>query len=286
MRALGFSSDDTVMLHASVKAVGWIVGGPDIVIEALLDVLGPRGTLMMYVKCEEPLNELEDWPEDWQQAYLDECPAFDPERTRSLRNWSILSEYLRTWPGACRSANPEASIAAVGMRAEWITSDHPLQYGYGSGTPLAKLCEVGGKVLLLGPLFDSLTILHYAEHMADVPDKRVECYRWPILRNGQCEWVNIEQFDTSGGIVTWPEGDYFMRISKEYMATGKCNSGKVGAADSYLFDANDLAAFAIAWLEERFGRSRRARELRRMNRGKPLKARLAYIGAVPTAQAV
>ena len=55
------------MLHASVKGVGWIVGGPDIVIQAILDVIGPAGTLMMYIKCEEPLNEIEDWPEDWQK---------------------------------------------------------------------------------------------------------------------------------------------------------------------------------------------------------------------------
>ena len=58
------------MLHASVKAVGWIVGGPDMVLRAILDVLGSTGTLMMYVKCEEPLNEIDDWPEDWQRAYL------------------------------------------------------------------------------------------------------------------------------------------------------------------------------------------------------------------------
>ena len=48
---LGLASGDTVMLHASVKAVGWIVGGPDMVLRAILDVLGSTGTLMMYVKC-------------------------------------------------------------------------------------------------------------------------------------------------------------------------------------------------------------------------------------------
>lgn len=61
---LGLVSGDTVMLHASVKAVGWIVGGPDMVLRATLDVLGSAGTLMMYIKCEEPLNEIDDWPVD------------------------------------------------------------------------------------------------------------------------------------------------------------------------------------------------------------------------------
>ena len=107
---LGLAAGDTLMLHASVKAVGWIVGGPEMVLRAILDVLGSTGTLMMYVKCEEPLNEIEDWPEEWQKAYLEECPPFDPSRTRAFREWSILTEYLRTWPG---------HVAAPIPRHEW-----------------------------------------------------------------------------------------------------------------------------------------------------------------------
>ena len=253
LKGMGLIAGDTVMLHASVKAVGWIVGGPDMVIQALVDVVGPDGTLMMYVKCEECLDELEDWPDDWQQAYLEECPAFDPERTRALRGWSILTVYLRTWPGARRSNHPEAGMTAIGGKAEWITADHPLQYGYGKGSPLAKLCEVGGKVLLLGPLLENLTILHHAEHLADLPNKNVERYRWPMLQDGKRVWVEIEQFDTCGGIVDGIEEDYFPRLAEEYMAHGKGRKGKVGVAESYLFDAGDLKDFAVAWLEERYG---------------------------------
>ena len=54
---LGIKPTNTIMLHASVKAIGWIVGGPDVVIQALLDVLGKEGTLMMYVGWENsPYN--------------------------------------------------------------------------------------------------------------------------------------------------------------------------------------------------------------------------------------
>ena len=141
---LGIASGDTVMLHASVKAVGWIVGGPDMVLRAILDVLGSTGTLMMYVKCEEPLNEIDEWPEEWQKAYLEECPPFDPSRTRAFREWSILTEYLRTWPGACCSTHPEARMAAVGAKAKWITSDHPLQFGYGADSP-SRSCAIFGE---------------------------------------------------------------------------------------------------------------------------------------------
>lgn len=247
---LGLVSGDAVMLHASVRAVGWIVGGPDTVLRAMLDVIGSTGTLMMYIKCEEPLNEIDDWPEDWQKAYLAECPPFDPYRTRANRHWSILTEYLRTWPGVRCSDHPEARVAAVGAKAEWITADHPLQFGYGADSPLEQLCDVEGKALLLGPLFDSLNILHYAEHIADVPNKRTERYRWPVLRNGRCEWIAFEQFDTSHGIVDRLDGGYFQRIVEEYLDCGSVARANVGAADSFLFDARDLADFAIEWLEK------------------------------------
>jgi aminoglycoside 3-N-acetyltransferase len=86
LRRLGVRSGDTIMLHASVKAIGWIVGGPDVVILALLDVLGRRGTLLMYVAWEEDAPySLAELPSKWQEAYLKECPPFDPARSRANR---------------------------------------------------------------------------------------------------------------------------------------------------------------------------------------------------------
>jgi len=252
LRKLGVTAGQTVMLHASVKAIGWIVGGPNVVIQALLDVLEPEGTLMMYVGWEDAPYNLAEWPEDWQRAYLAECPPFDPATSRAYRKWSILTEYLRTWPGVFRSNHPDGSFAAVGALARWITENHPMQYGYGPGSPLAKLCEVKGKVLLLGAPFNTITLLHYAEHMAKVPNKRIVHYKMPVLRDGQRVWVDIEEFDTCRGIVADAE-EYFKTIVHEYLSSGKGSSGKIGAAQSYFFDAAGLAEFSIQWLEKTFG---------------------------------
>ena len=251
LKKLGVAAGDTIMLHVSVKAMGWIVGGPDIVIQALLDVIGPEGTLMMYVGWEDSPCELKQWPENWQKAYLQECPPFDPATSRAYRKWSILTEYLRTWPSAFQSNNPDASCAAVGARAQWLTENHPLQYGYGPGSPLAKLCEAKGKVLLLGAPFGSITLLHYAEHMANVPNKQIVHYRMPMLKEGQRVWVDVEEFDTCGNVLSGAK-EYFELIPREYLASGKGKSGKVGYAQSHLFDATDFIEFAIQWLERRY----------------------------------
>jgi len=254
LKKLGVKPADTIMLHASVKSIGWIVGGPDVVIQALLDVVGAKGTLMMYVGWEDSPYRLAEWNEEWQQAYLNECPPFDPKKSRAYRKWSILTEYLRTWPRAYRSSNPEASCAAVGARAKWITENHPLQYGYGPGSPLAKLCEVNGKVLLLGAPFGTITLLHYAEHIVKVPNKRIVRYRMPILQDGKKVWVEIEEFDTCGDVLP-NASEYFEIVPRKFLASGKGRSGKVGAAQSHLLDADELVKFAVQWIERKYGNS-------------------------------
>ncbi len=248
---LGVEAGQTVMLHASVRAIGWIVGGPDVVLHALREVLTPQGTLMMYAGWEERVEHFDEWPPETQAAYLAECPPFDPATARANRKWSILTEYLRTTPGAQRSGNPCASIVAVGAKAQWLTENHPLQYGYGPGSPLAKLCEIG-EVLQIGVPIETLTLLHYSEHMANVPHKRIVRFRVPLLRDGRRVWAEIEEFDTSEGIRDWPDGDYFAAIARDYLASGHGRRGMIGAAQASMFDAVTLHAFAVQWLEREF----------------------------------
>ena len=197
---LGIAPGQVVMLHASVKAIGWVVGGPDVVLQAILETLTSTGTLMMLASWEDNPYDLQRWPEARRRAYEEKCPAYDPATSRAdHREMSILAEYLRTWPGAQRSAHPFCYVA-VGARAQCLTADHPLQYGNGPGSPMAKLCELGGKVLLLGPLFRNLTILRHAEHLANVPSKRLDHCRMPVLCDGRRVWVEIEEYDTTLGI--------------------------------------------------------------------------------------
>lgn len=250
LQDLGVRAGMVVMLHAAVRQIGWVVGGPEEVLHALLETLTPSGTLMMYVSWEDDTENWCDWSSERQASYLAECPPFNPLTSRAKRQWSILTEYLRTMPGAFRSANPCASMAAIGARAEWITRDHPLQYGYGPGSPLAKLCEAEGYVLLLGAPLDTVTLLHHSEHVAAIANKRTVRYKVPVLEQGECRWIEVEEFDTAESIVDGKNAEeYFPAIMNAYLSTGMGKSGLVGDARSYLFDAHDLNQFAISWLE-------------------------------------
>lgn len=249
LQALGLEPGRTIMLHTSVKAVGPVMGGPNTILQAVLDVLTPAGTVMMYAGWEDIPDTVHELSPEAQAVYLDQHPGFDPALARAVRENSVLAEFLRTWPGTRRSANPEASMVANGARAEWLTADHALSYGYGAGSPLEKLTQVGGQVLMLGAPLDTLTVLHHAEYRARLRHKRVIRYTCPVLQDGRKVWVEIEDFDTGD-----PHDEYtFEGIARDYLAQRGARQGRVGDATCYLFDAADLVDFAVTWLEARFG---------------------------------
>ncbi len=248
LNAIGLADGDAVLVHAALRQVGKVVGGPDTIIDALRDVIGPAGTILGY--CDWQLeDELRDDP-----SMRPHIAAFDPERSRSTRDNGYWPEALRTTPGARRSGSPGASMAALGGEAEWFTTDHALDYGYGPQSPLGKLVEAQGKVLMLGAPLDTMTLLHHAEHLADFPDKRILRYEAPILVDGETVWRWFEEFDTSEPPDGLPD-DYFATIVGEFLATSRGKRGKIGAANSVLVPADAMVAFGVDWLE-RWGKTR------------------------------
>lgn len=247
--AIGIAPGQTLMLHASVKAVGSVMGGPDVILSALLDTLTPKGTLMMYAGWQDIPDFVQELPPEIGKIYREEHPVFDPAISRAMREHGILAEFLRTWPGTQRSLNPEASMIANGPQAVWLTRDHPMNYGYGDGSPLAKLVELKGKVLMLGAPLDSMTLLHCAEFRARLRRKNVVHYQCPILDDGKKIWADVEDFDTGKEHDAYT----FEEIAHAYLREKGAGRAKIGNADSFLFDAADLCSFAVVWLEKHFG---------------------------------
>jgi aminoglycoside N3'-acetyltransferase len=157
---LGVESGATLLVHSSLKAVGWVVGGPVAVVQALLDTVGPAGTIVVPTQDGE-YSDPAAWinppvPEAWWPVIRSEMPAFDPRLTPS-RYMGVVAETVRTWPGARRSGHPAVSFAAIGARAAEVTADHPLDLGLGDRSPLGTLYRRDAMVLLIGVGYDRAT---------------------------------------------------------------------------------------------------------------------------------
>ena len=236
---LGVRSRDILMVHASLRAVGPVTGGANVIVQALLDTIGPDGTLTAYV-------DFEPFYEDGDEI---EIPVFDKRIARAARDHGVLHETMRTSPGALRSDHPDAGVVAIGALAGWIVADHTFCYGYGEGSPFEKIVQAHGRVLLIGPLLDSITLLHHAEHKAQIPNKRIRRYHRLMPGLNGPQWIQFEEFDTSDPVNEKFPSNCFEQIASDYLATGSGSKGSIGNAPSFLFDGPDLVGFAVNWME-------------------------------------
>lgn len=247
------------MVHCRMSALGHVVGGAQTVVLALLDALGPDGTVVAYTGWQdEPPEDLAALGEEAKRIYLEEHPAYDPRVALARRDHGRVPEALRTWPGARHSGHPEAGVAALGPAAESLTASHPYDDAYGAGTPYARLVELGGQVVVLGAPLETVTLVHHAEAVAKVPGKRRVGYGMPVIAksSGRRFWRTFSDIDTSRGALPYERviggSDYVDFISRSALAAGKGRTGPAGAGTAHLFDAGGLVDHAVDWIERSF----------------------------------
>lgn len=251
---LGVQAGDTVMVHASLRAIGPVDGGALGVIAALDRAVGPHGTWMMTLGADDPWGWVNERPEHERVAALADATPFDSATTPADPDVGTLAEVFRTATGTVVNDHPEGRFGARGARAATMVDDPPWDDYYGPGSPLERLVAAGGTVLRLGADLDTVTLLHWAEYLADVPDKRrVTRHRRVRRADGGSEVRTISCLDDSDGIAEQPgDEDYFATITRlaiaDGVAQGWVHVDRVGAATSELLDGARLVAFGVDWM--------------------------------------
>jgi aminoglycoside 3-N-acetyltransferase len=170
---LGVSPGSTLLVHCAFSQVGPVEEGPLGLIEALQGAVGPRGTLVMPGMTD------------------DEEQPFDPATTPCL-DMGVVADTFRRLPGVLRSDSPHA-FAARGPNAARITAPHPIDVPHGLDSPVGRVHELDGMVLLLGVGHDSNTTIHLAENLGGVRYRRPK--RACIVRQGRIEWLEYGEID-------------------------------------------------------------------------------------------
>ncbi|MFI0513086.1 aminoglycoside N(3)-acetyltransferase [Streptomyces sp. WSLK1-5] len=248
LRSLGVRTGDILLVHSSLRAVGPVRGGARGVVDSLLEVLGPDGTLVAYTQTPDnsdpsrwALTRGRTVPASEWARLRETLPAFDPARTPSY-GVGVLPEEVRTRPGALRSDHPQSSFAALGPAAARITADHALNCHLGEESPLARLEELDARVLLLGVGYSVCTAFHLAEYR--VPGLGSRDYGCAVADGSGRRWHRYRDvdFDTSD----FPAlGDAY-----EALPDFPVTRAPVGTADSRLFDLAPAVSFAAKWLTE------------------------------------
>lgn len=244
---IGLRNGMTVLLHSSLSSIGWVCGGAVAVILALESVLGLNGTLVMPAHSGD-LSDPKAWenppvPSSWWNIIKETMPPYDCNITPT-RGIGVIPEVFRKQKGVLRSLHPQVSFTAKGKNAELITSGHNLDFGFGEHSPLKRIYDLDGYVLLLGVEHSSNTSIHLAEAMANYCGKGTVITGSSILYGKNKRWVEFKDYK-----------DFtkdFTKIGREFVKVkhNDIHISKIGNAKSQFFKQRDIVDFAILWLEK------------------------------------
>ena len=242
---VGVCNGQTIMVHTSLSSLGFVCGGAQVIIEALLETVGTEGTIMMPTQSWKNLDPATGvhWeePENWWQLIRENWPAYNKDITPT-NTMGTVAEMFRKWPGTLRSDHPARSVAAWGKHAEYLTSAHDLSNIFGDGSPIGKLYEQDGLVLLIGVGYDKNTSLHLADVRANYPGKHNSTEYSAVLEDGKRVW---KQYET-----LFVDGEDFNEIGAAFENTCSVRKAALGNGTITLMKQRELVDFVVTWIEQ------------------------------------
>lgn len=243
IKKLGIKEGMTIIVHSSMKTIGWVCGGPVAIIQALQDVVTSQGTIIMPAQTPN-ISEPKHWenppvPQSWWETIRDEMPAFDPQITPTV-GMGTVAETFRALPGVKRSNHPTYSFAAWGENRDSIIERQSLENGLGEKSPLARIYDFNGYVLLLGVGYESSTSMHLGEHRSGSFNTTTNSA--PIFEKGQRVWKTFEEIEY--------DEEAFSKIGQAFEQHNEISHGKIGSAESRLMPQQKIVEFTANFLRE------------------------------------
>ncbi len=224
---LGLSARDTVFVHSSLSAFGHVEGGAETVVRSLLHVLGPDGTLSVPIF----------------NRYFAEGPnqVWDRHQTPSLMG--RITETVRTWPGAYRSAHAVHPVAAVGALAQDI-ADRDHETDFDEHSTFQRLFDHDAWILLIGVTYQNCTHIHVAEERLEVPYRYWTEYQGTVVDGEHRTFKTYRFLKRHPGV-----SNTFLPLGEILEAKNKVRIQKIGESTVRLFKVRDIVNLALEKVE-------------------------------------
>ncbi|WP_433789138.1 aminoglycoside N(3)-acetyltransferase [Actinoplanes sp. CA-252034] len=244
LRALGLPAGDLVV-HVSLRRLGPPAGGPQALLDALREVIGPDATIVVPTHTANNSTTSPVFREAIRgmdppalARYLDAMPGFSPQMPSY--GMGAFAEHVRAAPGAVRSGHPQTSFAATGPRAADLMAVHDLDCHLGERSPVGALYRAGAYELMIGCGWERCTGLHLAE--SRVPQPRHKTYTCFVERDGKRvteHFLGIDHDDRD-----------FAELGAAFDRTGGARRGRIGRTTALLTPLRGAVDFAVRWLTD------------------------------------
>lgn len=233
LKKIGVKEGDNIILHSSLSKMGYVKEGPKTLVDAILSVIGEKGTLM----CPSFAHQT------FSKYYLDSDPVFDLLHSPSKAG--AVTEYIRKLPGSKRSFHPTDAVSAIGPLAEYYTNSHFGQLTpYNEKSPYFKLAATDGKILNIGvPLNTSCTNLHTLEDAVD--------FKYPVYHQKIYEVKMINEIGEKVTMKTKVHDPVFSQKRRPdellplFEREGIVKHGMIGEASANIIQAKGLLEVMI-----------------------------------------
>lgn len=242
--ALGITPGATVIVHSSLRSLGWIAGGEVAVIQALMAAVSDSGTIVMPAQTTHNTDP-KYWknppvPEGWWPGIRYLMPAYLSDITPTI-GMGRIAEAFRTFPGVMRSSHPSSSFSAWGRHASFITHDHSIDFAFGEGSPLARLYELDAFTLFIGTDYSTCTAMHLGEFRSNSAFQSFE-QGSAMMENGERVWKTYLELEENS--------EQFNEIGSAFEKEEKVKSGQVAQSTCKLMRIRPLIDFTARYLSK------------------------------------
>ena len=209
-KKLKIKKGSDILVHSSLKKFGYIINGPNDLIDSLISCVGSNGTLLFPAHNKNYTDPI-GWknpkvPLKWVKKIRRHQNIFNI-KTSPVINRGKVSETVLLYPNVFRSNHPLSSISAIGKKANYYTKLHPIHESEGIRSPLGRLYKRKGLVLLIGVGFDSSTSIHLSEYMANVSYLNQNSVKVLTKKGSKKQYISLKRYPKSS--------KNFIRIEKD-----------------------------------------------------------------------
>ena len=234
---LGIMQGDTLLVHASLSSLGYVVGGAEALYLALREVIGIEGTIVVPSQTVE-ISDPASWqyprvPDEWHTVIRDAMPAYSKKLSYG-KAMGAFSQFIGILPNSIRSNHPMYSFTAIGEKAIEIIGQDSFDFPFGDESPLGRLYSIGAKIILIGTDFETNTSIHLAENRLN---RAVIQESSKILTKDGEKWISFKNIELD-------LYDDYLEIQNRFMENHLVAHTTINEGTVYLFDMKECVDFA------------------------------------------